>query len=112
VIVNAMLLAFRELRRNAMRSTLTTLGIVIGVSAVIILVQLGNGATLAVTDSVAGLGSSLLTLTPGQDRGPGGDSSAAAPFKLADVEAIRRQAPALVAVAPVASRQLSVIVGN
>jgi putative ABC transport system permease protein len=112
VILNAMLLAFRELRRNVMRSTLTTLGIVIGVSAVIILVQLGNGATLVVTDSVASLGSSLLTLTPGQDRGPGGDSSAATPFKLADVEAIRRQVPALTAVAPVASRQMNVIVGN
>lgn len=112
MILNAMLLAFRELRRNVMRSTLTTLGIVIGVSAVIILVQLGNGATHMVTDSIASLGSGLLTLTPGQDRGPGGDSAAAPPFKLADVEAIRRQVPALVAVAPVASRQLNVILGN
>jgi putative ABC transport system permease protein len=112
MILNALLLAFRELRRNVMRSTLTTLGIVIGVSAVIILVQLGNGATQMVTENIASLGSNLLTLTPGQDRGPGGDSAVAPPFKLADVEAIRRQVPALVAVAPVASRQMSVIVGN
>jgi putative ABC transport system permease protein len=95
-----------------MRSTLTTLGIVIGVSAVIIMVQLGNGATRMVTDSIASLGSDLLMLTPGQDRGPGGDSAAATPFTRADVEAIRRQVPALLAVAPVASRQLNVIVGN
>jgi putative ABC transport system permease protein len=112
VILNAMLLAFRELRRNALRSTLTMLGIVIGVSAVIVLVQLGNGTTQMVTDSVSSLGSNLLTLTPGQDRGPGGASTVAPAFKLADVEAIRRQVPALTAVAPAASRQVSVVLGN
>jgi putative ABC transport system permease protein len=112
MLVNAMLLSFRELRRNLMRSALTTLGIVIGVSAVIILVQLGNGATQMVGENIASLGSNLLTLTPGQDRGPGGESGIATPFTLADVEAIRRQVPALTAVAPSASRQMSVIVGN
>jgi putative ABC transport system permease protein len=112
MIISAMLLALNELRRNVMRSTLTTLGVVIGVSAVIILVQLGNGTSQMVTEGIASLGSNLLTLMPGQRRGPGGESDAATPFKLADVEAIRREIPALVAVAPMASRSMSVIVGN
>ena len=46
MIGNAFLLAFRELRRNKMRSFLTMLGIIIGVAAVITLVTLGGGATL------------------------------------------------------------------
>jgi putative ABC transport system permease protein len=112
MILSATLLALRELRRNVMRSSLTTLGVVIGVSAVIILVQVGNGTTQMVTNSITSLGSNLLTLIPGQRRGPGGESGTATAFKLADVEAIRRQVPALAAVAPMGSRQLSVIVGN
>lgn len=112
MILNAMLLALKELRRNVMRSALTTLGIVIGVSAVIILVQVGNGTTQMVTESIASLGSNLLTLMPGQSRGPGGESGTATSFKLTDVEAIRRQVPALVAIAPMASKPMSVILGN
>jgi ABC-type lipoprotein release transport system permease subunit len=63
---NALNLAQREIRRNVLRSSLTTLGIIIGVSAVIIMVTLGNGATAAVTADIANLGSNLLTVMPGQ----------------------------------------------
>jgi putative ABC transport system permease protein len=50
---NALLLAFRELRRNKMRSFLTMLGIIIGVAAVITLVTLGGGATKQVTEQIS-----------------------------------------------------------
>ena len=60
MIWNALQLALREIRRNLMRSFLTILGIVIGVSAVITMVTLGNGATRAVSDQIASLGSNLL----------------------------------------------------
>ena len=108
---NALLLALRELRRNVMRSFLTMLGIIIGVAAVIIPVILGNGATRQVTDQIASLGSNMLIITPGKMRGPG-QMSGAAPFKLADAEAIGRDLSILTAVAPVSSRSTTAIYGN
>ncbi|MCX6864701.1 MAG: ABC transporter permease, partial [Verrucomicrobia bacterium] len=108
---NALLLALRELRRNVMRSILTMLGIIIGVAAVIILVTLGSGATQKVTEQIASLGSNLLMVSPGKRMGPG-QSSGAAPFKLADAEAIARDVPSLAAVAPVSSRSTTAIYAN
>ncbi|MDK2848955.1 MAG: putative transport system permease protein [Desulfuromonadales bacterium] len=96
---NTLLLALRAIRRNLMRSFLTTLGIVIGVAAVITMVTLGNGATQSVSDRISSMGSNLLMLVPGQRFGPG--SEGAAKFKTADVEAIRGQIGAAKHVAPV-----------
>ena len=59
---NTILLALRSIRRNLLRSFLTILGIVIGVSAVITMVTLGNGATLAVQQQIQGLGTNLLQI--------------------------------------------------
>jgi putative ABC transport system permease protein len=108
---NALLLALRELRRNVMRSFLTMLGIIIGVAAVIILVTLGGGATRQVTDQIAGLGSNLLMIAPGKHMGPG-SSSGAAPFKVEDADALLREIPSLVAVAPTAGGATTAIFGN
>ena len=77
MILNALLLALREIRRNLLRSFLTVLGIVIGVGAVITMVTLGNGATKMVSDQIASLGSNLLMIMPGQRLGPGRDSAGA-----------------------------------
>ena len=109
---NALVLAQREIRRNVLRSSLTTLGIIIGVSAVIILVTLGNGATAAVTADIANLGSNLLTVMPGQRVGPGGASGSAKPFKQRDVDLLRRDVTSVGAVAPVSSQGMSAVVGN
>jgi putative ABC transport system permease protein len=109
---NAILLAFREIRRNLLRSSLTTLGIVIGVGAVIVMVTLGRGATAQVTADIASLGSNVLTILPGQRMGPGGASAGARPFAAKDAEALMREVPALAAVAPVASQSLNAIFGN
>ena len=59
-------IAFRALMANKMRSFLTILGIVIGVSAVVALLSIGKGATASVTSQVEGIGSNLLTVMPGQ----------------------------------------------
>ncbi|MGE0552828.1 MAG: ABC transporter permease [Gemmatimonadales bacterium] len=109
---NAVLLALREIRRNGLRSSLTTLGIVIGVAAVIVMVTLGNGATAAVTNEIASLGSNVLVLRTGQRMGPGGASSGARAFDLADAQALAAQLPALAAVAPTSSQAMTAIVGN
>jgi putative ABC transport system permease protein len=109
---NAFNLAQREIRRNVLRSSLTTLGIIIGVSAVIIMVTLGNGATAAVTADIANLGSNLLTVMPGQRMGPGGASGSAKPFKQRDVDFLRRDVSSVGAVAPVSTQGMSAVAGN
>ena len=72
MIANAFLLAFRQILRNPMRSLLTVLGIVIGVAAVITMVTVGNGATVAVREQIESFGNNQLMLRPGQKLVPGG----------------------------------------
>ena len=105
------LLALREIRRNVLRSSLTILGIVIGVAAVITLVTLGGGATVQVTEQIASLGSNLLMVSPGQRMGPR-PSSPAAPFDLDDAEAIAREISSVAAVAPSTSQSVTAVCGN
>jgi putative ABC transport system permease protein len=111
MLVNTLLLALREIRRNVLRSALTILGIVIGVAAVIVMVTIGGGATAQVTEQIASMGSNLLMVRVGQHRGPGA-SSAAPAFDLADAQAILRDIPAVTAVAPSSSQRLVAVYGN
>ncbi len=108
---NAFLLALRAIRRNALRSSLTTLGIVIGVAAVITMVNADSGATVRVTEQIASLGTNLLIVRPGQILGPG-QRSAAEPFDLDDAEAIAREIGGVEAVAPSSSESAIDIFGN
>src|SRR6185503_20065294 len=85
-----LLMALREVRRNALRSFLTMLGVVIGVGAVIVLVTLGQGASAKVKSDISKLGENLLIVSTGNfRRGP--SSTAAHPFERADAEAIAQQ---------------------
>jgi putative ABC transport system permease protein len=106
---NTILLAIKGLRRNKMRSFLTILGIVIGVSAVVTMVTVGNGTTQSVSQQIASLGSNLLMVSPGQRQGPGSAGSVAPPFKPADAEAIEDQINGLRAVAPSAGQSVTVV---
>jgi putative ABC transport system permease protein len=103
-------LALQSIRRNALRSFLTVLGIVIGVGAVIAMVTIGNGTTAKVTADLARLGSNLLFVAPGQF-GPGRASSDAKPFNLRDVDALRSQLGGVRAVAPIAQKSVTVVYG-
>ena len=111
MLLNTLLLALRSIRRNLLRSFLTILGIVIGVSAVITMVTLGNGATLAVQNQISSLGTNLLQVRPGQRMGPGMGGAGAAPFKEADADAIATQIGGIAAVAPEA-RSGATLVAN
>ncbi|MCC2096517.1 MAG: ABC transporter permease [Hyphomicrobiales bacterium] len=104
-------LAIQAIMRNALRSFLTVLGIVIGVGAVIAMVTIGNGTTEKVRQDLAALGTNLLFVRPGQF-GPGRSSSQAKPFNIRDVEALQAQVPGLQAIAPVAQQQATLIVGS
>ncbi|NRT56432.1 ABC transporter permease [Sphaerotilus uruguayifluvii] len=110
MIGNTLLLAIREIRRNLLRSFLTILGIVIGVSAVITMVTLGRGATQAVQAQIASLGTNLLQIRPGQRLGPGGSGGAPA-FREADLDAIATQIAGIAAVAPEARSSVTVVSG-
>ena len=107
---STILLALRSIRRNLLRSFLTILGIVIGVSAVITMVTLGNGATLAVQNQIAGLGTNLLQVRPGQRMGPG--SGGAPTFKDSDADVIAQQIGGIYAVAPEARATATVVAGG
>ncbi len=108
---NSWILAWRALRRNLLRSTLTMLGVVIGVAAVITMVIVGDGATLQVKYQIASLGSNLLVVRPGQ-RMAFGQRSTAKAFSLEDALAIGRAVPAVAAVAPSAMEPTIAIYGN
>jgi putative ABC transport system permease protein len=109
MIWNSLVIALKQMERNVMRSFLTVLGVVIGVSAVITMVSLGNGATKAVSDQIARLGSNLLIVMPGQRFGASRAGASAPSFKISDADAIRSQITGLNAVAPTASDSVTVV---
>ncbi len=111
MLVSTFFMALRELRRNVMRSVLTTLGIVIGVGAVIALVTLGEGATRKVTSDISNMGVNMLTVSPGADR-RGGASVSAGPLTLDDARAIEHEIDAVAAVAPSSSRGVLAVYGS
>ncbi|BEU96114.1 ABC transporter permease [Acidovorax sp. DW039] len=111
MLFSTILLALRSIRRNLMRSFLTILGIVIGVSAVITMVTLGNGATMAVQTQISSLGTNLLQVRPGQRMGPGGGTGAPA-FKDTDADVIAQQIGGILAVAPEARASTTVVAGG
>lgn len=106
---NAFLIALREIRRNLTRAFLTVLGVVIGVSAVITMVTLGEGTTEAVKAQISNLGSNLLMLRPGAGFGPRSGGAGVPLFTEDDVEALRDQVPGIAAIAPVRNTMMSTI---
>jgi putative ABC transport system permease protein len=111
MLYNAIRLALQEIRRNVMRSSLTILGVVIGVAAVITMVTVGGGATVQVTEQIASLGTNLLIVTPGQRMGMG-QRAAAPPFQMDDVEAIGREIATVAGIAPISSQVVTAVFGN
>ncbi|CAN5215288.1 ABC transporter permease [soil metagenome] len=92
--------ALGALRANKLRSLLTMLGIVIGVAAVIAVVALGAGAQSAVKDRISSLGTTLLTVMPGQQRGGGVAFDQSVKLTIADAKALEEKATNLNAVQP------------
>src|SRR5919204_2442932 len=97
-------MAVNALRRNIMRSALTTLGIVIGVSAVIAMMEIGQGSSTAVQQTIASMGANILLVQPGTAASGGVSFGSGSVITLTpqDAEAIARECrPAISAVAPV-----------
>ncbi len=93
-------LAIRSILRHKLRSFLTTLGIIIGVAAVVAMVTLGNATTAAVQEQIASLGTNILQVRPGQGFGRGGGGPRPPDFEEQDVVAIKEQIAGVTAVAP------------
>jgi putative ABC transport system permease protein len=84
------------LRGNWMRSALTSLGVIIGIAAVIVMVSVGQGTQQEIEKLVSGLGSQRLDISPGAGRGPGGARQSSGSFYTLtedDVESIREEVP-------------------
>ena len=102
-------LAIRSIMRHKLRSFLTTLGIIIGVAAVVTMVTLGKATTAQVQSNIAALGTNILQIRPGQGFGRGGGGPRPPDFKPEDVTAIQRQIAGVTAVAPQAQATATAI---
>lgn len=110
---NIVHLAFQALFRNLLRSSLTMLGVVIGVSAVITIATLGGGASALVADGVSSLGDRLLFINPNSAGGRGGLNSATPrPFSMRDVDTISSQIDGMLGIAPTVSASVTAVYGN
>jgi putative ABC transport system permease protein len=98
-ILNNIRIAIRALRSNMMRSSLTVLGIVIGVAAVVALLSIGKGATQGITSQVEGMGTNLVTVSSSRRFGPGGSSSTGS-LMYSDYEAIVAKVDNIAGIAP------------
>jgi ABC-type antimicrobial peptide transport system permease subunit len=106
--------ALRALRRNPMRAALTTLGIIIGVGAVIAMMEIGNGSSAAIQKSIASMGADNLLVQPGTAASGGVSFGVGSVMTLTpeDAQAILRECPAVRAVAPVVRARTQVVYGS
>ncbi|MCV0397006.1 MAG: ABC transporter permease [Rhizobiaceae bacterium] len=102
-------LALRSVRRNALRSFLTLLGIVIGVAAVIAMITIGQGTTEKVKSDISSLGSNLLVVRAARAHRGGGTGFTPRALEERDVNALARGMTSARAVAPASSRQTRVV---
>ncbi len=107
-------IAVESILKNKMRSLLTTLGIIIGVGAVMLMVAIGQGAKSQIRASIDNLGTNLIVITPGSS-GQGGVSRGAGSFNrltVQDASAIEREALTVSAVSPVIFEPTQAIGGD
>ncbi|MGB3417642.1 MAG: ABC transporter permease [Mesorhizobium sp.] len=105
-------LALFSVKRNALRSFLTLLGIVIGVAAVIAMLTIGNGTTEKVKADISKLGSNLLVVYSGRPGGPGANDTTVRPLNDKDVTALTAHLTGARAIAPASQKQVRVIFGT
>jgi putative ABC transport system permease protein len=113
-VSNSVPSAFEALQANKSRSVLTTLGIVIGVVAVIVIVGLGQGSTAQVTSQLSGLGTNVLTISPGSTSSSGirGGAGTQTSLKLEDSDAIGENVQGVAAISATVSGSAQIIAGS
>lgn len=113
-LTKTLLMAINALRRNVMRSVLTTLGIIIGVAAVIAMMEIGQGSSTAIKKTISSMGANNLLIQPGTASSGGVTFGSGSVMTLTpqDAEVVLRECPAVRAVAPVVRARTQVIAGN
>ena len=114
-VINLFKIALRAIAANKLRSFLTMLGIIIGVASVIAMLAIGQGSKQSIQANIAEMGSNMIMIRPGQDKGPGGargDASEMQSLKLKDYETLCEQAKYLAAISPSVSASGQFIYGN
>ena len=111
-IIRTLRTAVRALRRNIMRSVLTTLGIIIGIAAVIAMMEIGNGVSKQIQQSLSTLGANNLMVFPGSGWGGGANQGSRVTLTVQDAEAILERCPAVLNAAPVVNANGQVIAGG
>ncbi len=106
--------ALNGLRRNVLRAALTTLGIIIGVAAVIAMMEIGRGSSTAIQQTIASMGANNLLILPGTASSGGVSFGAGSVMTLTphDSEAILNECPAIKGAAPIVRARTQVIYGN
>lgn len=106
--------ALRALRRNPMRSALTTLGIIIGIAAVISMVQIGEGSSAAIKQTIENMGANTLIVFPGQavSAGVSFGGGSAVTLTSQDAAAVARDCPSVLAAAPQVNGRMQLVRGS
>ncbi|WP_304209427.1 ABC transporter permease [Helicobacter canis] len=100
MLLNALFLAFKQIRRNLLRAFLTMLGVIIGVISVVVMIAIGNGVKQNIQTQIKNLGSNIIMLNPARGFGSGG-GSLRRNFSSAEVAILKHNLAFARAVAPV-----------
>ena len=112
--ISTLKVALNALRSNKMRSALTMLGVIIGVAAVIAMLAVGTGASRRIADQIQSIGSNILIILPGSTTSGGARMGAGTQptLTLRDAEAIKKECPAVLYVAPILNGVAQVVYGH
>jgi len=114
ILPRTLSVAFKALQRNKTRSFLTTLGILIGVAAVIAMMEIGQGSKNALQQTIASMGANILAIYPGASSSGGVSFGTGSIMTLTpdDTTEILHQCPAIIDVAPIVRARSQVVYGN
>lgn len=114
-ISNLFKIALRAIAANKLRSFLTMLGIIIGVASVIAMIAIGQGSKQSIQKNISEMGSNMIMINPGQDKGPGGarqDAADMQTLKLKDYELLKENCKYVTAISPRVSKSGQFVAGN
>ena len=112
---NLIKVALKAIANNKFRSFLSMLGIIIGVAAVIVMMAIGQGSKESIRKNISSMGSNIIMIRPGADKGPGGvrqDPSAMQTLKVEDYNQIKAESKYCTYVSPEVTSSGQIINGN